>query len=137
MCVLLELVRRQPHEPFLNFEWRLAFRNASAVRDTKNMRIDGNRCFTEGGVEYDIGRFSTDAGQGLQFFAGARHFTVVPFDKNAAGRYDVSGFAIEKPDRAYVWPETVDAECQDGAGRSCNGKKFVGCLVNADIRGLR
>ena len=100
------------------------------------MRIDGDSRFTEGRVEYDVGRFSPDAGQCLQFFARTRHFTSVLFDEYATSRYDVSGFTVEKANGAYVWRQTIDAECEDGLGRSRNRIEFCGCLVDADIGSL-
>ena len=117
MRVLLELVRRHSHESFLNVQRRLAFRDAGAVGDTKYMRVDGDCRFAEGGVEYDVGRFSSDPGQRLQFIACPRHFARVLLDEHAASRYDIAGFSVEKADGAYIWGQAVDAECEDRFGR--------------------
>ena len=63
MRILHELFGSQFCQARFHFQWRLALCQPSAIRDTKNVRVHGDRGLAEGSVQYDIGRLSTDAGQ--------------------------------------------------------------------------
>ncbi len=50
MSVLLELLRNEPHQPFLYLDDVFAGRNSSAVGNAKYVRIDRDSGLTERGV---------------------------------------------------------------------------------------
>ena len=62
----------------------LARRQPGAVADAKDVSVDRERLLAERGVQHDIGGFSPDAGEGLQFLAGAGNLAVMPVDQRLA-----------------------------------------------------
>ena len=113
VCVLLELVRRCTQQAFLNLQGRLAFGNAGAVGNAKDVRIDSDGRFAERRVQNDIGRLSANTGQRLQVCACAWYFAVVIINQTTAGLDDVFRFAVEQADCPNVGLQPVDAQRVD------------------------
>ena len=63
MSVFLKFLGCEFDEPLFDFEWRFALRQASAVSDPKDVRVDSDRRLTKCCVENDIRRLATDARQ--------------------------------------------------------------------------
>ena len=61
--VAAERLRDDLLELGLDLVDRLARREAGAVADAEDVRVDGERLLAEGGVEDDVGGLSADAGQ--------------------------------------------------------------------------
>jgi len=59
---------------FLNIQYRFARCQPCSIRDSENMGVNRNGCLTEGRIEYDIGRFYTDARKRFQFLSGGGTF---------------------------------------------------------------
>ena len=62
MGVPPEGLRNDLLEPGLDFVDGPAGREAGAVGHPKDMRVDGERLFAEGGVEHHVGGLATDPG---------------------------------------------------------------------------
>ena len=77
MRVMLEAIGDRALEPLLYFVRIFSGRQAGAIRDAENMRIDGDRGLAEGDVEHHVGRLAADAGQRLERRARARHLAAV------------------------------------------------------------
>jgi hypothetical protein len=76
----------------------LARRQAGAVGDAEDMRVDRHGRLAERGVEHDVGRLAAHAGQRFQRFAVVRHLASMVFDQQPAERDNVFGFRIEQAD---------------------------------------
>ena len=83
----------------LNLTRILARREAGAVADPEDVRIDRERLFIEGGVEDDIGGLSADARQFLQLFASAWDLAPMIADQCLRQGDDVLRLRVEQPDR--------------------------------------
>jgi len=56
-------------------------RQTGAVRYPEDMRVDGDRWFTEGRVQHHIGRLAAYARQCFQFRPGRRNLSLVLFEQ--------------------------------------------------------
>ena len=63
---------------------RLARREAGAVADAKDVRVDGECLLAERRVQHDVGGLAADARQRLQLFAGPRDLAAVVVDQRLA-----------------------------------------------------
>ena len=77
VCVFPEFLGCQSDQPLLDLQRRLALREAGAIGDAEDVGIDGNRGFAERGVENDVGRLASDAGQLLECLARPWNFAAV------------------------------------------------------------
>ena len=77
---------------------RLARREAGAVADAEDVRVDREGLLAERGVEHDVGGLAADAGQRLQLLAGARDLAAMPVDQRLAERDDVLRLGVEQAD---------------------------------------
>jgi len=66
-------------------------REPKAMRNTKNVRIDGECGFLERNRHHDRRGFSSDACQGFELLALARYFAAVVLDQVARRADDVLG----------------------------------------------
>ena len=66
-----------------------------AVADPEDMCVHRHGGFAESHVQHHVGGLASYTGQGLQRFAGARHFAAVLLDQNLAGLHQVLGFAAK------------------------------------------
>ena len=62
----------------------LARREAGAVADAEDVRVDRKGLLAERGVEHDVGGLAADAGQLLELFAGARDLAAMLVDQRLA-----------------------------------------------------
>ena len=83
---------------------RAAVREARAIRDAEDVRVDRDRRLAERGVQHDVRGLAADAGQRLERVAIARHVAAVLGDELAARRDHVLRLAVEEPDRLDVAP---------------------------------
>ncbi len=79
MSIKQEFFGDQAFKASLNLKYILALGNACAVRDTKDMCIDGNGGLAKGRIQHDICRFSADARKLFKAFSIARHNSVMFF----------------------------------------------------------
>ncbi|GAA3891532.1 hypothetical protein GCM10022276_08330 [Sphingomonas limnosediminicola] len=77
----------------------LTRREAGAVADAEDMRVDGERLLAEGGVEHDVRGLTANTGQRLQLLAGPRHLAIVLIDQRLAECDDVLRLGVEQADR--------------------------------------
>ena len=63
MRILAEFLRDEPQQPFLDLQRSLAGRDAGAVGDPEDVRVDRDRRFPERGIEDDVGGLAADARQ--------------------------------------------------------------------------
>jgi hypothetical protein len=73
MGVTLEAVGDRALERLLDFIRILSGRQAGAIRNAKNMRVDRDRRLAKGDVEHHVRRLAPDARQRLERRARARH----------------------------------------------------------------
>ena len=59
----------------------LARREAGAVADAEDVRVDRERLLAECRVEDDVGGLAADAGERLKLLAGARDLTIMLLDQ--------------------------------------------------------
>src|SRR5690606_22096730 len=96
MRVLLELVGRRPVQRVLDVARRLARREVRAVRDAKDVRVDGDRRLAERRVQDHVRRLASDARQLLERFAVARDLAAVLRDERLAGSDQIPRLRIEE-----------------------------------------
>jgi hypothetical protein len=98
------------HQLFLDFERRLALRQAGAVGNAKDMRVDRHGRLAEGDVEHDVRRLAPDAGQFLQRSAVMGHLAAMLGNQHLAQRDDVLGLGIEQADGAHMLDQAFEPE---------------------------
>jgi len=96
--VAAEGLRDDLFEPRLDVVDRLPRREARAVADAKDMRVDRESLHPERGVEHDIRGLAADAGQRLQLFARSGHLAVMAVDQRLTERDDVFRLGVEQAD---------------------------------------
>ena len=98
MRVAAERLRNDLFELGLDLIDRLPGREARAVADSEDVRVDRERLLAERGVEDDVGGLAADAGQRLQLFARAWDLSAMPIDQRLAERDDVLRLGVEQAD---------------------------------------
>ena len=96
--VAAERLRHDPLELGLDLVDILAGREAGAVGDAEDVRVDCESLLAERRVEHDIRGLPTDARERLQFFAGSRDLGTILIDQCLAQRDDVLRLGIEQAD---------------------------------------
>ena len=136
--VELEFVRREFRSSrCLDLGHVLAWREAGAVGDAEDVRVDRDHRLAEGGVEHDVGGLASDARQRLERLAVARHLAAVLAHQDLGERDDVLRLVVEKAERADVRNEAVDAEPRDRGRRVRLREELRGGLVHALVGRLR
>ena len=74
------MIRCGFYQFFFDFDDIFARCQSCAVGDAEDVGIDGDGGLAEGGVEYDVGGFAADAGQGFEGFAIFGDVAFVFFD---------------------------------------------------------
>ena len=120
--IFLVFIRGDTEQFFFNFNDRFAWRQAGAVAETEDVRIDRDRGLAKGRVEYDIGRFAADTGQGFELAATLGNLTKVLFQQNAASGNDVFCLGVVETNGLDVLTQTFDAKHEHFFRRRCNGK---------------
>jgi len=134
MCAHPKRGRRFCFKLFFDCEGCLARRNARAVADTKNVRIDRKGFCPECAVHDDIGRLAANPGQSFQRVPICGHFAAVIFDEHFRQGDDVLCLRIEQTDGLDVLLQTCFAEFKH-LGRCCDFVEQHPCgLVDTDIR---
>ena len=132
-----EFVGRELQQALLDFERIAARGEARAVRDAKDMRVDGDGALAECDVEDDVGRLASDARQLLQRVAIAWHLAAILVDQDLRQRHDVLRLVIEQADRADVGNQAIDTEPGDRSRRVRDLEQPRGRLVDALVGRLR
>lgn len=115
----------------------LARREAGAIADPEDMRVDREGLLAKSGVEDHIGGLAADARKLLELFPNARDFASVALDQSLAERNDVLGLGIEKADRLDCYPKIFFTEINH-LPRRCNSLEDRPCRdVDAGIGRLR
>ena len=135
--ILAKLSRDQPEQSFFDFQRGFARCDTGAVGNPENMRIDGDGCFAEGGIQDDVGGLAADPGQAFEFDPGARDLARIFFLEHAAGGDDVFRLGVVQTDAADVFFQAIHAESEHRRWRSGDRVQAAGRFVHADIGGLR
>jgi hypothetical protein len=133
MRVLFEFVRRQAHQALFNFERSFSFGNTSAVGHPEYVSIDRDCRLAESGIQNNIGRFSADAGQGLEFLACTWHLAVEAVNQYPTGLDNIFCFAVKKADCPDVGFKFSDAKVEYCLRRIRDRIQKRRRLVDADI----
>src|SRR5690625_268073 len=83
---------------------------SGSVGYPENMSVNCNGWFAKGGVEDDIGCFTTHTGQGLKLLTGTRDGARVLIDNNFAGTNDMFGLITVEANRFDVLTQSFLAE---------------------------
>ena len=81
MRVAAERLRNDLFELGLDLIDRLPGREARAVADSEDVRVDRERLLAERGVEDDVGGLAADAWKFLEMFSISRHLAAEPVDQ--------------------------------------------------------
>jgi hypothetical protein len=117
----------------LDLQHVLARREARSVADSENVRVDREGLFAESGVEDDIGRLASDAGQFFQFLAGARYLAAMLADQRFRQSDDVLGLRIEQSDGLDGVSQPLLAERDHLLGRFDTLEQWLGRNVYARV----
>jgi hypothetical protein len=101
------------------------------------MGIDGHCWLPEGGVQYDVGRLSSDTGQSHEFVTRLRDFTSVAFQQELGHFDDIFSFAVKQADGFDVLLQAFFSERKYLGGRVCDGKQLPGGFIYAYVGSLR
>ncbi len=82
--IVLELIRHEFQQFFLDLRHVLAGCEPGAVADPEDMGVDRDGRLSEGGVEDHVGGLAPHAGQGFQRFARLRHLSAMLFQQDTA-----------------------------------------------------
>src|SRR5437899_5679342 len=111
MVRILQVFRRGEFEqPLLDLERILAWSDAGAVGDAKDVRVDRHRRLAECRVEHHVRGLAADAGQALERFAARRHLAAVLLEQDLRQRHHVFRLGAVKPDLADVLLQACHAE---------------------------
>ncbi len=110
MGVALELGRNDALQRQLDFERIFARRQARAIADAKQMRIDRNGRLAERDIQNNIRGLAPDAGQRLKFLARARHLAAMLRNQPLRQRDDVFRLGPKQPDGLDDIAQAIFAE---------------------------
>jgi len=133
MRMALEWRRHDLFQPVLDRARILARRQAGAVRDAEDMRVDGDGLVAEGDVEHDIRGLAPDAGQFFERFAIVRHKAAVFFEQQLRQRDHVFGLGAVKADGPDEFAQPRFAQRDHLFGIVGEPEQGLGRLVDADI----
>src|SRR3982751_887721 len=88
----------------------LARRQAGAVADAEDVRVDRERLLAKRGVEHDVCGLTAYAGKRLELFAGARDLAIILIDQRLAERDHVLRLGVEEADRLDRLAHTLFSE---------------------------
>ena len=110
-------------EALLDFDRVAAGREARAVRDAEDMRVDGDRRVAERDVHHDVRRLAARRRAALRSASRSRGTSPrCSSSSSCAARDDVLRLHVEQADRADVRREALDAELDDGGRRVRDGE---------------
>ena len=121
----------------LDLEWRLAGGHSGAVANAKNMGVNGDGRFTKSNIEHDVAGLATDARQGLQRFARARHLSAMLGEKFSRQCNHVFRFGPVKTNGLYKISNALFTQGDHFCGVISERKQGWRRLVDAGIGGLR
>ena len=116
---------------------RLSRRETCAIANPKNVGVDCESFFAERGVEKDIGRLSSNAGERFKLVTHAWDFASMPIDQRMAKSDDVLRLGVEQADGLDRFAQTVLAKSDHLPGRRDKLEQRFGRAVHAGIGGLR
>ncbi len=128
-----ELLGHALEQQRLDLGRRVPDRQAGAVGDAKDMRVDRQGRFAEGDVQHHVRRLPADAGQGLERLARLRHLAAMLLDQDAAGGEQVLRLAAEEADRLDRLLERRQAEGEHLLRRRCDREQPARRLVDAAV----
>ena len=115
MRVLAELLGHEAQQALLDFVDVLAWRDARAVGDAIDVRVNRDRRLPEGDVEHHVRRLAAHAGQRFERGAVGRYFAAMLLDQDLRQPRDVLRLGAEQADGADVGLEPFGAERGDRA----------------------
>ena len=133
MGMALVFVRHDLIQLGLHFERRLSDREAGAIADAEDVRVDRNRGLAEGDIENDIRSLAAYSGQCLERFTTAWDLTAMLLDQLFRQSDDVLRLGAEEADRFDEFPHPLFAE-RDHFLRRAGGVEQSGrCFVDSRI----
>ena len=117
MRVVLEFVGHDFEQFVLYRNDIFSRREAGAIRDAKDMRVDCDGRLSERDIEDDIGGFAADTRQSFKILACGGYRSRVTREQKFAGRHDIFGLGAVEPDALDVGFESGRAELQDSRRR--------------------
>jgi len=94
-----ERLRHDLFEPELDLKRVFSRRQAGAVGNTEDVRVDRERLLPEGGIQDDVGGLAADARQLLQLLASPGYLSIMIADQRFGQSNDVLGLGVEQADR--------------------------------------
>ena len=137
MGMLPEIFRRRLFERFFDRERGLSGGKPGAVRNTENMRVDGDGGDAKRFVQHHIGRLAPDAGQRFKGVTIIGYFAAMPVDQDLRGEDRILRLGVEQSDRLDVFLQPVFAQREHLSGRRDRLEQLPGRLVDPDIGRLR
>ena len=133
MGAAAEGLRHDPLQLHFNLQRILARRQAGAVADPENVRVDGEGFLPEGGIQNDIGGLAADAGQTLKRLAIFGHLAAEVIDQLLRQGDDVLRLGVEQADCLDVLFYALLAELDHFLGRIGDPEQFSGGEVDRNI----
>ena len=124
------------HQLQLHRQRVLARRQAGAVADAEDVRVDRHRRLAERHIEHHVGGLAAHAGQGLQRLARARHLAAMLLDEDAAGLDQVLRLGAEQADGADLFGDRIEPEGQHLLRAVGGREEPARGLVHAHVGGL-
>ena len=137
MSVVPKWRRRYLFQFELDRQRRLAGREARAVGDAEDVRVDCDRLCPERDVHHHIGGLAADAGQLFERVAISRHLSAMLGNQPLGERDHILGFHVEESDGPDVPLQPVLPQRHHLLGRFDLLEQFFGGLVDADVGRLR
>jgi len=133
VSIFFEFVRRDAQQLFFDLFNSFARCQPGTIAEPENMGVDGDGRVAKRRVEYDIGGFSSDAGQRFECGAIIGNVAIVQVEQHAAGCDDIFRLGAEQADGLDVFGQSCFAERQHGGRRRSDRVESGGCLVDTDI----
>ena len=128
---------RDAFEAGFDLVGRLAGREAGAIGDAENMRVNGDGRLAERFVEDDIRGLAANAWKSDQGRASVGNLTTELVDQHFRQGDDILRLVAPQTDRLDVVGDARLAEREHFLWRVSDLEQLLGCLVDADICGLR
>lgn len=107
--------------------------NANPVADPENVGVDSDGGLPKLGIEYHIGGFAADPGQGFQRLALGGDFAMVPGEQLFCQGMDMTGFGVEQAKTTNMLLDAFLAKGSHAARIGGRGKQGGGAEVDDPV----